>query len=165
MRTMPEQSADDDLPLTISTYVRLRGLKSPRRRRRSRDSDDENAPFMPGRDPRGLGEVVDALARESGWTSQLAREDLVLKWAEVAGAETAAHAQPVALIDGTLTVQCDSTAWAKQLSLLRSQILTGIIRAHPEAEVTSIRFIGPDVPSWKRGLRAVPGRGPRDTYG
>ena len=25
--------------------------------------------------------------------------------------------------------------------------------------------VGPNTPSWKRGRRSVPGRGPRDTYG
>ncbi|MGO1853842.1 MAG: DUF721 domain-containing protein, partial [Microbacteriaceae bacterium] len=34
-----------------------------------------------------------------------------------------------------------------------------------QAGVDNLRFIGPDVPSWKWGPRAVPGRGPRDTYG
>ena len=64
-----------------------------------------------------------------------------------------------------LTVQADSTAWAKQLQLMRAHILSEIIRRFPEAGVEAIRFIGPDVPSWKWGTRAVPGRGPRDTYG
>ena len=31
--------------------------------------------------------------------------------------------------------------------------------------VETIRFQGPDAPTWKRGPRSVPGRGPRDTYG
>ena len=65
----------------------------------------------------------------------------------------------------THTVQADSTAWARQLQNMRSQILTEIIRRFPDAGVESVRFIGPDVPSWKWGPRAVPGRGPRDTYG
>ena len=85
--------------------------------------------------------------------------------AYVAGANTAQHTRPVAFADGTLTVQADSTAWAKQLQLMRSQILSEIVRRFPEAGVEAIRFIGPDVPSWKWGPRAIPGRGPRDTYG
>jgi predicted nucleic acid-binding Zn ribbon protein len=160
---MPEPS---DIPETLATYLRLRGLEpTARRRRRPRAEDDEHAPFTAGRDPRGLGDVMDALAREAGWTSALAREDLVRQWADVAGEGTASHTRPVGLSDGTLTVQCDSTAWAKQLQLMRSQILTEILRRFPDAGVQSIRFIGPDVPSWKWGPRAVPGRGPRDTYG
>ncbi|MDL5352159.1 DciA family protein [Microbacterium sp. zg-YB36] len=156
------------IPETIATYMRLRGLEPTTRgsrRKRRRVTDDENAPFTSGRDPHGLGDVVAALTRASGWDSQLAREDLVLQWDEVAGAETAQHAAPVALGDGILTVQCDSTAWARQLTLMRATIVSEIARRFPEAGVSSIRFIGPDVPSWKWGRRAIPGRGPRDTYG
>ena len=97
--------------------------------------------------------------------AQLAREDLVLQWEEVTGAETARHANPVALEGGILTVQCDSTAWAKNLQLMRAEIVTQLMRRFPDANVQNVRFVGPDVPSWKWGPRAVPGRGPRDTYG
>lgn len=159
----------DAVPETISTYLRLRGLEPSaatlRRRRKRGVVDGDNAPFMPGRDPHGLGDALSALTREAGWVPQLAKEDLVLQWQDVAGEETAQHAYPVALIDGTLTVQCDSTAWAKQLQIMRANILSQIMTRHPDAGVTAVRFVGPDVPSWKWGPRAIPGRGPRDTYG
>jgi predicted nucleic acid-binding Zn ribbon protein len=160
--------ADDELAETTATYLRLRGLEpsaAKKRRRKRRDTDEDNLPFAPGRDPKGLGDLLTDLTRQSGWNPQLAREDLVLQWAEVAGEETARHADPVALSDGVLTVQCDSTAWAKNLHLMRSTIVTELVRRFPEAGVETIRFVGPDVPSWKWGPRAVPGRGPRDTYG
>ncbi|MFJ6678009.1 DUF721 domain-containing protein [Microbacterium sp. NPDC091382] len=156
------------IPETVATYLRLRGLEpsaAKKRRKRRRNDDDENQPFMSGRDPKGVGDLLADLTRQSGWDVQLAKEDLVLKWAEVAGEETARHADPVALSDGVLTVQCDSTAWAKNLHLMRATIVTELIRRFPEAGVESVRFVGPDVPSWKWGPRAVPGRGPRDTYG
>ncbi|MDZ8160698.1 DUF721 domain-containing protein [Microbacterium aquimaris] len=163
MDDTPEQ-----VPETVATYLRLRGLKpsskSWRRRRRVR-TDDENQPFTAGRDPRGVGDVLTELTRQAGWEGQLAREDVVRTWAEVAGADTAERTRPVSFHEGTLTIQADSTAWAKQLQLMRSQILTEIVRRYPEAGVVAVRFIGPDVPSWKWGTRAVPGRGPRDTYG
>ena len=171
---MPELPRDSeaspgDVPETIATYLRLRGLapsaRGARRRRKRTADDDENAPFTSGRDPRGVADVLADLTRTAGWDPQLAREDLVLQWAEVAGEGTAQHTRPVALSDGTLTVQPDSTAWAKQLQIMRAQILTEILRRFPDAGVDTIRFIGPDVPSWKWGSRAVPGRGPRDTYG
>ncbi len=158
----------DDLPETIATYLRLRRLapsaRSHRRRKR-RPDDDENAPFTPGRDPKGVGDVLADLTRQAGWEPQLAREDLVRTWGEVAGENTAQHTHPVAFTEGTLTIRADSTAWAHQLQLMRAQILSEIIRRFPDAGVESIRFLGPDVPSWKWGPRAVPGRGPRDTYG
>ncbi|WP_460775349.1 DciA family protein [Microbacterium sp. GXF7504] len=159
---------DEQLPETLTTYLRLRGLEPTmhrKRRRRRVDEDDENAPFAPGRDPKGLADVLGSWTKQAGWEPQLAREDLVRQWSEVAGEDTAAHTRPVALERGILTIQCDSTAWAKQLKLMRAQIVTRIGQRYPEAGVEDVRFVGPDVPSWKWGPRAVPGRGPRDTYG
>jgi predicted nucleic acid-binding Zn ribbon protein len=154
------------IPETISTYLRLRGLDpGPRKRRRRKDPTDENQPFTPGRDPRGLGDVLTDLTHQAGWDGWMSEEDLLRAWPEIAGEETARHAMPVGLEHGTLTIQCDSTAWAKQLGLMRAQLLTRILEQHPAAGVTAVRFIGPDVPSWKFGPRAIPGRGPRDTYG
>lgn len=165
---MTESSAER-VPETVATYLRLRGLepsgRGGRRRRRRNDEDDENQPFTAGRDPKGVGDVLAELTRSAGWESQLSREDLVQQWADVAGAETAQHSSPVGLTDGMLTVRCDSTAWAKNLHLMRAVIVTEIVQRFPEAGVSSVRFVGPDVPSWKWGPRAVPGRGPRDTYG
>lgn len=162
-------STGDDIPETIATYLRLRGLepsaRSFRRKRKERKTSEDNEPFSSGRDPRGVGDVLADLTRQSGWDSQLAREDVVRSWDEVAGEDTARHTRPVAFTDGTLTVQADSTAWAKQLQIMRAQILSEIVRRFPAAGVESIRFIGPDVPSWKWGPRTIPGRGPRDTYG
>lgn len=168
---MPEpdaSAADAQLPETIATYLRLRGLEPSARtyrKRKRRAADDDNAPFTSGRDPRGVADVLADLTRDAGWDSHLAREDVVRTWSEVAGENTAQHTTPVAFVDGTLTVQADSTAWAKQLQLMRAQILSEIIRRFPDAGVETIRFIGPDVPSWKWGPRTAPGRGPRDTYG
>ncbi|WP_309069353.1 DciA family protein [Microbacterium sp.] len=159
----------DEIPETIATYLRLRGLEPSRRaqwrNKRRRSDDDENQPFTPGRDPGSLGDALDKLTTAHGWAPQLAREDLVRQWEDVAGAETAQHASPVSLTDGMLTIQCDSTAWAKNLSYMRAEILTQIVTRYPDAGVSSVRFVGPDVPTWKWGRRSIPGRGPRDTYG
>jgi len=160
--------SEPDVPETISTYLRLRGLQPSSRswkRKRRIAEDEDNAPFTPGRDPGSLGDVLSKLSRESGWETTLSREDLVRQWEDLAGKETAQHSEPVSLEGGMLTVKCDSTAWAKNLQFMRAVIITEIGRRYPEAGVENIRFIGPDVPSWKWGLRAVPGRGPRDTYG
>jgi len=100
-----------------------------------------------------------------GWTSPLAKGELLLSWPELVGEDTAAHSTPVGIEEEVLTVQCDSTAWATQLRLMRADILTSILKRYPDAGVTSIRFDGPGAPSWKRGPRSIPGRGPRDTYG
>ncbi len=109
--------------------------------------------------------MVDALATQLGWTSSLAQSDLLSGWQELAGEETAKHAIPEGITDGVLTVRCESTAWATQLRIMRSDLLARIAERFPRADIQSIRFQGPDAPSWKRGPRSIPGRGPRDTYG
>lgn len=138
-----------------------RGATARRRRRKPAGSE----PFSAGRDPDRLGDVMNGLTARLGWNSSLARSDLMLAWTEIAGAETAAHSTPVGIDKGTLTVECESTAWATQLRLMRVEITNRIAERYPDAGVESIRFQGPNAPSWKRGPKSVQGRGPRDTYG
>jgi predicted nucleic acid-binding Zn ribbon protein len=154
-----------------TTYLRFRslfgepGLRSNDARKRAVKKEGSTVPFGAGRDPHGLGDVIDGLTKKMGWTSPLSRSELLGSWAEIAGTELAEHSIPISIEDGVLTVQCDSTAWATQLRLMRTSITTLIIQKYPDAEIESIRFDGPNTPSWKRGPRSIPGRGPRDTYG
>lgn len=124
-----------------------------------------SVPFGEGRDPHDLGSVVDALTSKLGWNSPLARSELLSSWQEIVGRETAEHSSPSGIENGVLTVICDSTAWATQLRLMRVQITTQIAGRFPDAGIEAVRFEGPNAPSWKRGPRSIPGRGPRDTYG
>jgi predicted nucleic acid-binding Zn ribbon protein len=156
---------------SVAVYQRFRRVfgsaagRSATARKRNEKSATGSVPFSGGRDPDKLGTIVDGLTAKMGWNSPLARSDLMLAWAEIAGADTAAHSTPVGIEEGTLTVECESTAWATQLRLMRVEITTRIAERYPDAGVLSIRFSGPDAPSWKRGPRSIPGRGPRDTYG
>jgi len=134
-------------------------------RKRTKREPGSSAPFGAGRDPEGLGSVVDALTVRLGWNSPLAQSELLASWVEIAGVETAEHSTPVMIDEGVLSVKCDSTAWATQLRLMRVQLMTSIARRYPDAGIQSVRFEGPGAPSWKRGPRSIPGRGPRDTYG
>lgn len=167
--TRPER--EEEPSEAAALYLRLRRLfgdpskRSSDARKRAMKATGASTPFGSGRDPSGLGDVIDTLTSRMGWTSPLAKGDLLLSWPELVGADTAAHSQPVGIEDEVLTVQCDSTAWATQLRLMRAEILTSILQRHPDAGVRSIRFDGPGAPSWKRGPRSIPGRGPRDTYG
>lgn len=120
---------------------------------------------MPGRDPKGIADVLGVVSEELGWTQPLAQHEIFARWADIVGPDIAEHSAPSALDAGVLTVRCDSTAWATQLGFLRHDLVKQLHTELPAAEVESLRFIGPDAPSWKKGLRATPGRGPRDTYG
>jgi predicted nucleic acid-binding Zn ribbon protein len=156
----------------IAVYLRFRQVfgdpstrSSLARKRHKNKREASSVPFGAGRDPHGLGDVMDVLTVKMGWTSPLAKSDLLSSWADLVGAETAEHSTPLAIEDGVLAIQCDSTAWATQLRLMRSQITTTIAMKYPDAGIQSVRFDGPNAPSWKRGPRSIPGRGPRDTYG
>lgn len=158
-------------------YARFKEVLGGRRISRSRmeqlarqdalesTSDASLLPYGPGRDPNGLGAALDAYLDAHELREPLAHAALLVGWERMMGAEIAAHATPVHVDERVLVVQCDSTAWATQLRSLRAELVTTIARVYPEARVESIRFLNPGAPSWKRGPRSVPGRGPRDTYG
>jgi predicted nucleic acid-binding Zn ribbon protein len=161
--TRDERSAAAELFDRLRARMTLSGDARKRRTKRSIDSASE--PFGAGRDPRGLGAIVTDLTSDLGWTPFLTESDLMSGWPEVVGPDVAARTSPQGLTDGTLLVLCESTAWATQLRMLSPEILTRLVTAFPDARVTALSFRGPDQPSWKRGLRSVPGRGPRDTFG
>jgi predicted nucleic acid-binding Zn ribbon protein len=146
-------------------YLRMRRVFGGRRRReRQGDSLPSDEPFAPGRDPHGIGQVMGRLVRERGWEPTLEKARLAVDWRLVVGDDIAARTS--ARLNGTVVeVRCQSTAWAANLRLMKSRLLGRIAELLPEVEVTDMRFIGPDAPSWRRGIRSVPGRGPRDTYG
>jgi len=87
------------------------------------------------------------------------------QWATVVGDQISDHAVPTSLRDGVLTVSAESTAWATQLRMVQAQLLAKIAAAVGDGVVTSMKIQGPVAPSWRKGNRSVPGRGPRDTYG
>lgn len=154
-----------------SVYLRFRRVfgdgsaRGSDARKRAHREEGSSVPYGAGREPRGLGDVVDSLTRQLGWTSPLAQSELLSSWSEICGADTAEHSVPAGIEEGVLTVRCDSTAWATQLRLMRVEVMTRIATRYPDAGIQSVRFEGPGAPSWKRGPRSIPGRGPRDTYG
>ena len=165
-------SDEGPVPEHIAVYQRIRAafgdpaLRSRDGRRRKRAARDESSvPYGSGRDPRGIGDVLQNLTAELGWDSPIAKAEVLAGWAATVGADTAAHAEPIGIEGGVLTVRCDSTAWATQLRTMTAAITTKIVTGFPAAGVESVKFLGPDTPSWKRGPRTIPGRGPRDTYG
>ncbi|UMG94181.1 DciA family protein [Nocardioides sp. TF02-7] len=88
------------------------------------------------------------------------------RWAEVVGPEIGAHSTPETLVDGTLVVRTDSTAWATQLKLLAAGVVKRLNAELGDGTVTVVEVLGPHAPSWKHGRRGLrDGRGPRDTYG
>lgn len=117
------------------------------------------------RDPQPLGAVLARLVKSRGWQRPTAEARVFGSWEKVVGAEVAEHSRPIKLVDGELTVEAESTAWATQLRLLSASLLRQIAAVVGHDVVRKLNIHGPAAPSWSRGPRRVRGRGPRDTYG
>lgn len=129
------------------------------------DRDVQERTAKPG-DPALINEVITDLISERDWHLGIAEGTLFSNWRLIVGSEIADHTTPLSLLEGALLVQCSSTAWATQLTAVGLDLLSSVQKNTPDAGVQSLNFIGPQAPSWKRGLRTIKNeRGPRDTYG
>jgi predicted nucleic acid-binding Zn ribbon protein len=117
------------------------------------------------RDPQLFGQTIDRIIGERGWSAEVAVGGVVGRWAEIVGPEIATHVTPDSFEGSTLTVRADSTAWATQVRLLGPTLLRRLAEELGEGVVERVVVAPPSGPSWRKGLRRVPGRGPRDTYG
>jgi predicted nucleic acid-binding Zn ribbon protein len=116
--------------------------------------------------PQLLKDVLAQVMHERDWKSGIAEGTLFASWTKTVGPEISVHATPISLLDGVLTIQTSSTAWAVQLQLVAPELLVTIRGSSPGALVESLTIIGPHGPSWKKGIRTIRGaKGPRDTYG
>ena len=117
-------------------------------------------------DPQPLSSVFNEIITNRDWRQGIAEGNLFTDWEKVVGEDIAQHATPITLLEGKLTIQTSSTAWATQLRLISSDLLKTLRQSAPGALVEELVVIGPHAPSWKRGLRTIRGaKGPRDTYG
>jgi len=117
-------------------------------------------------DPQLISDVLKNLIQDREWQSGIAERNLFVNWENIVGANIAEHAEPIAILEGVLTIRTSSTAWATQLNLISNDVLSSLQKSAPGALVERLSIIGPQGPTWKRGLRTIRGaRGPRDTYG
>jgi predicted nucleic acid-binding Zn ribbon protein len=179
----PEPHAEDGLDLARAmmraTPQSTQGAGPSRRKSTGRwarsDRRGRGAPDARGavsgahpdeRDPQLLDVNVERLVNQQGWSTDLKVHGLFARWAELVGAEVATHTTPESFADAKLVVRTDSTAWATQLRLLAPTIVRRLNEELGHDTVKIIEVLGPQTPSWKKGLRSVrDGRGPRDTYG
>ncbi len=117
-------------------------------------------------DPQLISDVLNNLIQDREWQSGIAEGNLFANWEKLVGAEIAEHTEPIAILDGVLTIKTSSTAWAVQLNLISNDLLASLQASAPGVLVEKLSIIGPQGPNWKRGVRTIRGaRGPRDTYG
>ena len=145
-----------------------RGARSrPTRSTRSRRASNAgwSGPARDERDPQLLDAAVERLVGEHGWGPEIAVHGVVARWEQVVGPDVAAHVRVERYADGEVTLRTDSTAWATQMRLLAPSLIRRFNEETEDGTVSRVVVRGPHAPSWRKGPRSVPGRGPRDTYG
>ena len=131
-----------------------------------KNSDQSNENRERNTDPQSIQSILSEVVSNRNWGQGVAEGSLFSDWKMIVGDEIAEHTTPISLVDGKLTIQSSSTAWSTQMRLMKNDLLKTISTTAPGALVEELIFIGPNAPSWKRGLRSIRGaRGPRDTYG
>jgi predicted nucleic acid-binding Zn ribbon protein len=131
-----------------------------------KNSDQSNENRERNTDPQSIQSILSEVISNRNWSKGVAEGSLFSDWKMIVGDEIAEHTTPISLVDGKLTIQSSSTAWSTQMRLMKNDLLKTISTTAPGALVEELIFIGPNAPSWKRGLRSIRGaRGPRDTYG
>jgi predicted nucleic acid-binding Zn ribbon protein len=131
-----------------------------------KNSDQSNENRERNADPQSIQSILSEVISNRNWSQGVAEGSLFSDWKMIVGDEIAEHTTPISLVDGKLTIQSSSTAWSTQMRLMKNDLLKTISTTAPGALVEELIFIGPNAPSWKRGLRSIRGaRGPRDTYG
>ena len=134
--------------------------------RKSRSVNTTETPREKIGDPQSLSSVLSELVTVRDWRQGIAEGSLFTEWVTVVGSDVGSHSTPISLVDGVLTLQASSTAWATQLTLMASTLLKTISNSAPGALVEEIVVLPPGAPSWKKGIRTIRNsRGPRDTYG
>ncbi|MCL2785026.1 MAG: DciA family protein [Propionibacteriaceae bacterium] len=146
-----------------------RGVAPVKRRKRKEQVDPENIPWSGAgpsqRDPQAASAVLDTVLTKRGWKKQVSVNLLMPRWAEFVGDVNAAHTKPEKWEAGVLTIRAESTTWATSLRAMAPAIIARLNEILGPRTVTKLQILGPQAPSWKKGIRSVPGRGPRDTYG
>ncbi len=135
-------------------------------RTKSRKNSSQEEDRTKKDDPEKLSNILNDLVVSRDWKKGIAEGTLFIKWPEIVGNEIADHCEPITLYEGKLTIRAESTSWATQLRLISPELLKNIRSRSEGALVDEVNVIGPNAPSWKRGLRTIRGaKGPRDTYG
>lgn len=87
--------------------------------------------------PSRAGDVVGRLAGGLRPPSLLAEVQEV--WPDVVGPEVAAHAAPVAIRAGEVTVVCDSAVWSQELTLLAADLVGRLNARLENGVITTLR--------------------------
>jgi len=150
----PEQPTGPELAraaLEAALRQRAERRKPARREGEAPRKRGYSGPGPDPRDPAKFGDVLAKLVKTRGWERPAAEATLFGSWSEVVGPDIATHSRPISLDNGELTIEAESAAWATQLRLLNTSILSRIGATIGHNLVTKLRIHGPAAPSRGKG--------------
>ena len=98
-----------------------------------------SGPSPSEREPRRVSDSLDRITRRLGGPSAGTATSVFSRWADLVGADIAAHARPVSLRGGVLVLAVDHPAWATQLRYMTSDLLGRIEGVAGKEAVTQIQ--------------------------
>lgn len=72
---------------------------------------------------RTFQDIVDTLARRSGFFSELKVQLLLSRWSEVVPEPLASHSHPLTLRGGVLHVYCEDGLWASEMRFFSGELV------------------------------------------
>jgi hypothetical protein len=83
--------------------------------------------------------------RDRGWQTQVELHTIFPNWSKVVDETTAAHAQPLKIVKGTLWVEVENSAWLQQFQFQKKFLLKSINGFLRGVEIRDIRFVLPQI--------------------
>ncbi len=165
----PHPTPHSDLAAeTLASVRRYANTRAPSASSRNRRSPGQfSGSGADERDPQLVGPTMEKMVRDQGWSHRSAVGGVLGRWAEIAGADLAAHVEPDSFDDdqGRLVLRAESTTWATQIRMLIPMLQGRLDEEVGVGVVRSIDVLGPATNGPPTGRRWVKGRGPRDTFG
>jgi predicted nucleic acid-binding Zn ribbon protein len=87
-----------------------------------------------------LGTALDRVLRHLRAPTAKSISTVFSEWPAIAGAQLAAHAQPIALRDGELVIEVDDPVWASQLRWLEAELRERIAGLPNAPNIVRIRY-------------------------
>jgi hypothetical protein len=94
---------------------------------------------------RRMAAILPGVLRDRGWEAQVELHSIFPHWAEVVDADTAAHAEPLKIVKGTLWVEVENSAWLQQIQFQKMFLLESINAFLKNARIRDIRFVLPKI--------------------
>ena len=92
-------------------------------------------------EPRRLSGSLDRISASLGGPTAGALATIFERWPTIVGASVAAHARPLTLRRGTLTIAADQSGWATQLTYLEADLKRRIDEVAGPGAVAHIKVV------------------------